>query len=144
MKLTYQGSALMKNTFLLAATATICTLLMCGCSKSSDPTPTPISAAGSYQVEYRVSSTTATEAMYFAYTNDTGGYTTLTKLALPGGITFKRTMKTGDVVGFAANLPNNSSAASDITGVILLDGKQVVTGTGRGAGAETNVTYVIH
>ena len=51
-------------------------------------------------------------------------------------------MKTGDVVGFAANLPNNSSAASDTTGVILLDGKQVVTGTGRGA--ETNVSYVIH
>lgn len=134
----------MKNIFSLAVMATICTSLMSGCGKSGNPTPTPTSAAASYQVEYRVSSTTATNATYFAYTNETGGTTTLTTLTLPGSVAFKRTMKTGDHVDFLASLPNSSAATSDITGVILLNGQQVAAGTGRGAGAQANIVYVIH
>ncbi len=134
----------MKNIFLLAAMTAIGTSVSSGCSKSGDPTPMPVPTAGSYQVEYRVSSATANEATYFAYTNETGGTTTLTTQTLPGSVTFKRTMKTGDHVSFLASLPSNSPATSDITGVILLNGKQVATDTGRGVGAQANVVYVIH
>lgn len=138
----------MKNVFLLAAMSTISTSLLSGCSKSGEPTPTatsaPFSAAASYQVEYRVSSTTDTNATYFAYTNETGGTTTLTTQALPGSITFKRTMNAGDHVSFYAALPTTSAANSNITGVILLNGQQVAAGTGRGAEAAANVVYVIH
>ena len=137
----------MKNIFLVSAMTTICMSLMSGCSKSGEPTPTttpaPVSTAASYQVEYRVSSITNANATYFAYTNDTGGTTTLTTLALPGSVTFKRTMKAGDHVSFLASLPSTSAANSDITGVILLNGQQVATGTGRGVEATANVVYVI-
>lgn len=135
----------MKNTFFLAALAVTCMPFMSGCSKSGDPAPTstPAPAAGSYQVEYRVTSGTATTATYFAYTNETGGTTTRATLALPGTVSFRRTMKTGDYVSFLAGLPANSPASSEITGVILLDGKQVATATGRGVEAQANVVYVI-
>ena len=125
--------------------ATIVTSLMSGCSKSGEPNPTatPASSTTAYQVEYRVSSTTNTNATYFAYTNETGGTTTLTTLTLPGTVTFKRMMKAGDHVSFLASLPSTSAANSDITGVILLNGQQVVTGTGRGVEAAANVVYVI-
>lgn len=143
----YQDSALMKNTFLLAALATISTSFLGGCSKSGEPmpatTPAPISGTASYQVEYRVSSTTNANATYFAYTNETGGTTTLTTQALPGTVTFRRTMKAGDHVSFLASLPSTSAANSDITGVILLNGQPVATGTGRGTEAAANVVYVV-
>lgn len=134
----------MKKTFFLTMLAGASLLLVNGCSKTNDPIPTPVAAGASYQVEYRVSSPTATTATYFAYTNETGGTTTLATLALPGSVTFKRTMKTGDHVDFLASLPSSSAANSEITGVILLDGQQVATGTGRGAEAQANVVYVIH
>ena len=142
----YQHTELMKKTFFLTVLAAIGTSLMSGCSKTNDPMPTAAttSAPRSYQVEYRVTSTTDKEATYFAYMNETGGTTTLTTLALPAILTFKRTMKPGDHVSFLAALPSTSPATSEMTGEILLDGKQVVTGTGRGAGADANVVYVIH
>lgn len=133
----------MKNTFFLTVLASAGLSILSGCGKKSDPTPTPVAAGTSYQVEYRVSSATATTATYFAYKNDTGGTTTLATLALPGSVTFKRTMKTGDNVGFLAGLPSGSATNSEITGVILLNGQAVATSTGRGADAEANVVYVI-
>ena len=135
----------MKKTYFLTTLAALATALLSGCSKTNDPMPvaSTASAPKSYQVEYRVSSTTSKEATYFAYTNETGGTTTLTTLALPATLTFKRTMKLGDHVSFLAELPSTSPATAEITGVILLDGQQVVTDTGRGAGAVANVVYVI-
>ncbi|MET4073648.1 hypothetical protein [Hymenobacter sp. UYCo722] len=133
----------MKNTFLLSAMAAIGMSLMSGCSKGDEPTPAPVSTETSYQVEYRVSSTTNTNATYFAYTNETGGTTTLATQALPGSVTFRRTMKRGDNVNFLISLPSTSAANSDISGVILLNGQQVAAATGRGVEASATVVYVI-
>jgi hypothetical protein len=91
-----------------------------GCSKD-DAKPT---GPKEYQVEYRISSTTAPTSDYISYDNESGGTTTLGNVPLPATYRFKRTMKQGDHVGLLASL-DGGTAASEITASILLDGQEV-------------------
>ena len=138
----------MKNPFLLAVMATVCTSLMSGCSKPGDnPTPTPVGPK-SYLVEYRVTSATARKTAFFGYMNETGSFVSLDSLEFPVVRKFTRTMKTGDGLGLAASLPDFNMGRQEITGIILLDGKEVERKssgflTGNTVGANVSLSYVI-
>ncbi|MBF9144523.1 hypothetical protein [Hymenobacter properus] len=121
--------------YLLLSTTT---LAMAGCSKD-DATPT---GPKEYQVEYRISSTTAPLSDYISYDNESGGTTTLSNVPLPATYRFKRTMKQGDHLSLLASL-DGGTAASEITASILLDGREVKKETGRGADAQAVPVYVI-
>ncbi|MBD2769350.1 hypothetical protein IC235_15790 [Hymenobacter sp. BT664] len=108
------------------------------CSKD-DATP---AGAREYQVEYRISSTTAPASDYISYDNESGGTTTMNNVPLPATYRFKRTMKQGDHVGLLASL-DGGTATSEITASILLDGREVKKETGRGADAQAVPVYVI-
>lgn len=95
-----------------------------------------------YQVEYRISSTTAPVSDYISYDNESGGTTTVNNVPLPATYRFKRTMKQGDHLSLLASL-DGGTAASEITAAILLDGKEVKKETGRGADAQAVPVYVI-
>lgn len=139
----------MKNPFLLAVMATVCTSLMSGCSKSGDnPTPTPVGPK-SYLVEYKVTSTTARKTTFFGYMNETGNFVSLDSLELPVVRKFTRTMKTGDGLSLGASLPSFNMGSQEITGTISLDGKEVERKssgllTGNTVGANVSMAYVIH
>ncbi|RYU84748.1 hypothetical protein FY528_20565 [Hymenobacter lutimineralis] len=109
-----------------------------GCSKD-DATP---AGPREYQVEYRISSTTAPLSDYLSYDNESGGTTTLSNVPLPATYRFKRTMKQGDHLSLLASL-DGGTAASEITAAILLDGREVKKETGRGADAQAVPVYVI-
>ncbi|MBC6992173.1 hypothetical protein [Hymenobacter sp. BT491] len=114
------------------------TLATAGCSKDG-ATPT---GTKEYQVEYRISSTTAHLSDYISYDNESGGTTTLSNVPLPATYRFKRTMKQGDHLSLLASL-DGGTAASEITAAILLDGREVKKETGRGADAQAVPVYVI-
>jgi len=61
------------------------------CSNEDDVTPT---GPREYEVDYRVTST-AREAAFIAYTNESGGTTALNNIILPVTYKFKRTMRLG-------------------------------------------------
>lgn len=132
----------MKNIACLLLTCATLSLGTTACSKSDDPQATPTVAPKDYQVEYRISSTTAASADYVAYGNETGATTTLGTTALPKTFTFKRNMKLGDNLTLSASLPAGT-AASEVTTAILLDGKEVKKTTTRGAGTLAVAVYVI-
>ena len=124
--------------YFLLSCASLMSAASCS-SKNEDAKPT---GPREYQVEYRVSSSTAKTADYVNYTNDTGGTTMLEDVALPVSYKFKRTMKLGDSSLILASL-DGGTAASDITATILLDGKEVKKETGRGTSAQAVPVYVI-
>lgn len=109
-----------------------------GCSKNEDATP---SGPKEYQVEYKVTSN-AVESDYVSYTNESGGTTTLGTTLLPASYKFKRTMKQGDNLTILASV-SGGTAVSEITCVILLDGKEVKKETGQGVNAQAVPVYVI-
>ncbi|MCB2411108.1 hypothetical protein [Hymenobacter lucidus] len=123
-------------TYLLLSGLTLAS--MAGCSKD-DAIP---AGPKEYQVEYRISSTTAPSSDYISYDNESGGSTTLNNVPLPANYRFKRTMKQGDHVGLLASLDGGTST-SEITATILLDGREVKKETGRGADAQAVPVYVI-
>ena len=143
------GSEFMKNPFFLAVMATVCTSLMSGCSKPGDnPSPTPVGPK-SYLVEYKVTSATARKTAFFGYTNETGSFVSLDSLEFPVVRKFTRIMKTGDGLGLGASLPDFNKGSQEITGIIFLDGKEVVRKssgllTGNTVGANVSLAYVIH
>ena len=108
------------------------------CSKD-DATPT---GPKEYQVEYRISSTTAPASDYISYDNESGGTTTVNNVPLPATYRFKRTMKQGAHLSLLASL-DGGTAASEITAAILLDGREVKKQTGRGANAQAAPVYVL-
>lgn len=114
------------------------TLATASCSKD-DATPT---GPKEYQVEYRISSTTAQLSDYISYDNESGGTTTLSNVPLPATYRFKRTMKQGDHLSLLASL-DGGTAASEITAAILLNGQEVKKETGRGADAQAVPVYVL-
>ncbi|KUG07270.1 MmpS family transport accessory protein [Solirubrum puertoriconensis] len=116
-----------------------CLAAAAGCAKEDNSKPT---GPKEYQVEYRISSPSATTANFVLYGNETGGNTQLSNVALPATYTFKRTMKYGDAVNVLANL-NTNSATAEITTVILLDGQEKKRETGRGNNAQANTVFVI-
>jgi hypothetical protein len=122
--------------YLLLSSITLATTA--GCSKD-DATP---KGPKEYQVEYRVSSPTAPTSDYISYDNESGGTTTLSNVALPATYRFKRTMKQGDHLSVLASL-DGGTATSEITAVILLDGREVKKETARGADAQAVPVYVI-
>lgn len=123
-------------TYLLLSGLTLATAASCS---KDDATPT---GPKEYQVEYRISSTTAPASDYISYDNESGGTTTLNNVPLPAIYRFKRTMKQGDHVGLLASL-DGGTAASEITASILLDGREVKKETGLGAEAQALPVYVI-
>ena len=131
----------MKNITLRLLTLAMLALSASSCSKSDAPGPGPV-APREYAVEYRVSSPNASAADYVSYHNETGATTTLGTTALPATYSFKRTMKTGDGLSILASLPAGAPT-SEITTLILLDGKEVKKATGRGATAQAVSVYVI-
>lgn len=65
-------------------------------------------------------------------------------MPLPTSYSFKRTMKIGDSSLLLASIPSaGSTASSNITVSILLDGKEVKKETGTGVGAQTVPVWVI-
>lgn len=122
--------------YLLLSCATLATVTSCS---KDDATPT---GPQEYQVEYRVSSTTAPLSDYISYDNESGGTTTLNNIPLPATYRFKRTMKKGDHLSVLASL-DGGTAASEITVAILLDGREVKKETGRGTDAQAVPVYVI-
>jgi len=119
------------------------TLVATSCSKDDTATPNNIQPKD-YKVEYRVSSTTNAEADYISYTNATGGTSDLRNVPLPASYSFTRNMKIGDSSLLLASIPSTgSTAASNITVSILLDGKEVKKETGTGVGAQAVPVWVI-
>ena len=110
-----------------------------GCTKKNDP---DLNATRDYQVEYRVSSPSASMANNISYTNESGGTTALNNVSLPVTYTFKRTMKQGDSSLILAGI-HGGTATSEITASILLDGKEVRKETGRGPDAQAVPAYLI-
>lgn len=108
------------------------------CSKD-DATPT---GPKEYQVEYRISSTTAPTSDCISYDNESGGTTTVNNVSLPATYRFKRTMKPGDHLSLLASL-DGGTTTSEITAAILLDGREVKKETGRGADAQAVPVYVL-
>ena len=129
-----------KLAYLLLSCATL-SLGTVACSKSDEPQATTYAGPKDYQVEYRVSSTEAS-ADYVAYGNETGATTTLATTALPKTFTFKRNMKRADYLTLTTSIAGGTSA-SEVTSVILLDGKEVKRMTSRGAGSSAIAVYVI-
>jgi hypothetical protein len=123
-------------TYLLLSCAAMATAT--GCSKD-DALPT---GPTEYQVEYRISSTTAPLSDYISYDNESGGTTTVNNVPLPATYRFKRTMKRGDHLSLLASL-DGGTASSEITAAILLDGREMKKETGRGANAQAVPVYVI-
>jgi hypothetical protein len=123
-------------TYLLLSCATLATATSCSKDDASPSGPTE------YQVEYRISSTTAPMSDYISYDNESGGTTTLNNVPLPATYRFKRTMKRGDHLTLLASL-DGGTAASEITAAILLDGREVKKETGRGTDAQAVPVYVI-
>lgn len=122
-----------------------CLLLSCAalttatsCAKN-DATP---AGPAEYEVEYRISSTTAPQSDYLSYDNESGGTTTLSNVPLPATYRFKRTLKRGDHFSLLASLAGGT-AASEITAAILLDGREVKKETGRGVDAQAAPVYVM-
>ena len=115
-----------------------CAALVASCSKDNDATP---SGPKEYQVEYKVTSNAPTSD-YLSYTNESGGNTTLSNTPLPVSYKLKRTMKQGDNLTILASIAGGT-AASEITCVILLDGKEVKKATGRGVDAQAVPVYVV-
>lgn len=134
----------MKKLVYLLLSCTTLALGTVGCSKSGDPAPQaqPTLQPKDYQVEYRVSATSATSADYVAYVNETGATTTLGTTTLPTTFTFKRNMKRGDNLTLTATIPGGT-ASSEVTTSILLDGKEVKKTSGRGTDARAITVYVI-
>ncbi|HLK96196.1 MAG TPA: hypothetical protein VK364_00370 [Hymenobacter sp.] len=110
------------------------------CSKDSDDAVAP-TGPREYEVEYRVTST-ASEANFIAYTNESGGTSTFNNVALPVTYKFKRTMRLGDNVTILAGI-DGGTPASEVTCAILLDGREVKRETGRGASAQAVPVWVI-
>ena len=116
-------------------------LAIASCSKD-DNKVSPVIGPKEYSVEYKISSATGSEADFVLYENETGGDTQLADVKLPVTYKFKRTMKQGDYVSIGASL-KNAAATSEITTVIVLDGKQVDTKTARGDGSLATSIYII-
>ena len=125
---------------LLYTTLAGSTLVLAACGKDN-PAPAPKLVPKEYVVEYRITSTDPL-ASYIGYDNETGATITAQRVALPFTNSFKRTMSLGQYVSILASL-KGASATSSITGVILLDNKQVKTQTATGPTAEVNLNYVI-
>lgn len=115
-------------------------LTFTSCKKDTDSTSP--SGAREREVEYRVSSPTSGLTADVIYGNETGGNTTENNVSLPKSYKFKRTLKPGDNVVILAQL-KGATASSEITGTILLDGKQVASETGRGSSAQAVPVYVV-
>jgi len=123
-------------TFLLLSSLALTTAVSCS---KDDATP---AGPKEYQVEYRITSTTAPSSDYISYDNESGGTTTVNNVLLPATYRFKRTMKQGDHLSLLASL-DGGTAASEITAAILLDGREVKKETGHGADAQAVPVYVI-
>ncbi|SET07017.1 hypothetical protein [Hymenobacter actinosclerus] len=115
-------------------------LAVASCSKD-DEKVTPTSGPREYNVEYKITSSTGSQADFVLYYNETGGQSQFADVKLPVTYKFKRTMKAGDITSIGASLAN-TTANSEITTTILLDGKQVDTKTARGTGLATAI-YII-
>jgi len=123
-------------TYLLLSGLTLATVVSCS---KDDAAPT---GPKEFQVEYRITSTTAPASDYISYDNESGGTTTVNNVPLPATYRFKRTMKQGDHLSLLASL-TGGTAASEITASILLDGREVKKETGRGANAQAVPMYVL-
>jgi hypothetical protein len=123
-------------TYLLLSSLTLASAASCS---KDDAIP---NGPKEYQVEYRISSTTAPLSDYISYDNESGDTTTVNNVPLPSTYRFKRTMKRGDHLSLLASI-DGGTAASEITAAILLDGREVKKETGRGADAQAVPVYVI-
>lgn len=122
--------------YLLLSGLTLATVTSCSKDEATPAGPKE------YQVEYRISSTTAPTSDYISYDNESGGTTTVNNVPLPVTYRFKRTMKQGNHLSLLASL-DGGTAASEITASILLDGREVKKETGRGADAQAVPVYVL-
>ncbi|WP_208133329.1 MULTISPECIES: hypothetical protein [unclassified Hymenobacter] len=114
------------------------TLTTASCSKENAAPSGP----KEYQLEDRVTSTTAPESDYLSYDNESGGTTALNHVPLPATYHFKYPRKPGDQLSLLASL-DGGEAAAEITASILLDGRAVKKETSRSANAPAVPVYVI-
>lgn len=113
------------------------------CSGSSND-PAPAAGPKEYNVEYRLTSPTATSLDYIDYANETGGRTTISQIPTPVPATFrfKRTMKLGDAVGFLGSI-SGGTPSTEVRGIILLDGREMKNEVGRGERATVNIVHFL-
>lgn len=128
----------MKNftlkSFLFAFVAIAFLTTFSACKKKSDDPSDP--SSGGYpktvDVEYRVTKLTGDiTTVDVLYDNDSGGETSLSKLALPVSIKFKRTVNRYEHLSVLADNTNFNFPVKSIQVDILVDGKVVSTKKGE-------------
>ena len=116
-------------------------LLVGSCSKSDSNNPTPSNQPKEYQVTYNVTAVNYAQARII-YRDATGTQVTEENVPLPKTYTFKRTMKSADVVSCGA-FPANGDASASVTCTIQLDGKTVDTKSEKGPNPQPVASYLI-
>lgn len=116
-------------------------LLAGSCSKSNDSNPAPSTTPKEYQVTYNVTAVNYAQARII-YRDATGTLVTEENVPLPKTYSFKRTMKSADVVSCGA-FPANGDASASVTCVVQLDGNTVDTKSGSGPNPQPVASYLI-
>ncbi|MDF7815537.1 MULTISPECIES: hypothetical protein [Hymenobacter] len=110
-----------------------------GDKENSDPQPN--TTPKEYQVTYQVTAVNYNQARII-YRDNTGTLITDENVALPKTYTFKRTMKSADIVSVGA-FPKDGDAAANVTCAIQLDGKTVDTKSGPGPNPQPVASYIL-
>lgn len=117
-------------------------LLAGSCSSDNENSdPTPSTTPKEYQVTYQVTAVNYTQARII-YRDNAGTLVTDENVPLPKTYSFKRLLKSADILSVGA-FPTAGDAAANVTCVIQLDGKTVDTKSGSGPNPQVVASYLM-
>ncbi|QIL78427.1 hypothetical protein [Hymenobacter sp. HDW8] len=117
-------------------------LVAISCSKDNENSdPQPNTTPKEYQVTYQVTAVNYAQARII-YRDNTGALITEENVPLPKTYSFKRTMKSADILSVGA-FPSQGDASANVTCVIQLDGKTVDTKSGPGPNPQPVASYIL-
>ncbi|SFQ80256.1 hypothetical protein [Hymenobacter arizonensis] len=106
-----------------------------------DSDPQPNTTPKEYQVTYQVTAVNYAQSRII-YRDNTGSLITEENVPLPKTYSFKRTLKSADILSVGA-FPAQGDATANVTCVIQLDGKTVDTKSGPGPNPQAVASYVL-